>query len=101
MENVHVRDIEMAEGHCHRLKTSRGDIIAKKVIVTTNALIPELLPELAKIVKPVTNTVLASKPIPDHLLPKISGVSERKRKRGGLHEYQKRSEAHSRSASGA
>ncbi len=76
MENVHVRDIEMAEGHCHRLKTSRGDIIAKKVIVTTNALIPELLPELAQIVKPVTNTVLASKPIPDHLLPKISGVSE-------------------------
>lgn len=76
MENVQVQAIEKMDGQFQRLKTSRGDIVAKKVVLATNAVIPELIPELASIVKPVTNTVLASKPLSEHLLPNVSGVSE-------------------------
>ncbi len=76
MESVQVLGVEKTQKDRHLIRTSKGDLHARKVVVCTNSEIPALLPELSSIVKPVTNTVLASKPVDPKLLPKVSGISE-------------------------
>ena len=56
--------------------TNKGIILAKTVIVATNAWISDILPEYQPFIRAVTNTVLATKePIPLELQWKVSGVS--------------------------
>ena len=74
MEYVDVLRIEK-KGKCQHVITSIGTVDATKVVVCTNALIPILLPELREFVKPVSNTVLASRQIDAELLPNVSGIS--------------------------
>ena len=75
MEGIQVLGLERT-ADLQLIKTSKGNVYARQVVVCTNALIPELLPEFSSIVKPVTNSVLASKPIDEKLLPKVCGISE-------------------------
>ncbi|KAK3259077.1 hypothetical protein CYMTET_31910 [Cymbomonas tetramitiformis] len=66
---------ETDAGHT-TVHTSKGELIARTVIVATNAWITDVLPELEAHVKAVTNTVLCSKlPVPPEMRWPIATIS--------------------------
>jgi glycine/D-amino acid oxidase-like deaminating enzyme/CRP-like cAMP-binding protein len=65
-----VRSIISSDTHVHRVRTSRGDIIARFVIVATNAFTRDLLPELSAI-EPYQSQVMVTEHVPDRARGRI------------------------------
>ena len=59
-------------GHAHWVHTERGVVEADHVIVATNAYADGLLPELARRVVPIGSFIVATEPLPDHVLDAVS-----------------------------
>ncbi len=53
-----------AEGDGIRLQTTHGSLSAQRVIVATNAWIPDLLPQMRQVITPVRGQVLTYQPLP-------------------------------------
>ena len=65
-----VRRIASAHSNRHRIVTNRGSIIARRVIVATNAFTRDLLPELASIM-PYQSQIMVTEHVPDRVRGRI------------------------------
>ena len=61
-----------SDGRSGEVKTPRGCVRARHVVLGCNAYLGNLMPRLAGNIMPINNFVIATEPLPSHLLPRIN-----------------------------
>lgn len=61
-----------ADGRSGEVKTPRGCVRARHVVLGCNAYLGNLMPRLAGNIMPINNFVIATESLPSHLLPRIN-----------------------------
>jgi gamma-glutamylputrescine oxidase len=61
-----------ADGRSGEVKTPHGCVRARHVVLGCNAYLGNLMPRLAGNIMPINNFVIATEPLPSHLLPRIN-----------------------------
>jgi len=61
-----------ADGSTGNVVTEQGRVNASHVVVACNAYLGKLVPRLAGNIMPINNFVIATEPLPSHLLPRIN-----------------------------
>jgi glycine/D-amino acid oxidase-like deaminating enzyme len=71
-ENTEVTKIEKNDSNNFRLISSKGDIIAKKIIIATNGYTNRLVPKLKPLIFPVGSYIVVTEPLTKELQNSIS-----------------------------
>ena len=66
------RGMPAADGRSGEVLTQNGCVKAKHVVLGCNAYLGKLIPRLAGNIMPINNFVIATAPLPSHLLPRIN-----------------------------
>ena len=66
------RGIPASDGRSGDVRTEHGCVRAKHVVLGCNAYLGKLIPRLAGNIMPINNFVIATSPLPSHLLPRIN-----------------------------
>jgi gamma-glutamylputrescine oxidase len=60
------------KGQSGEVVTARGRVAAKHVVLGCNAYLGKVVPRLAGNIMPINNFVIATEPLPSHLLPRVN-----------------------------
>ena len=60
------------KGQSGEVLTARGRVAAKHVVLGCNAYLGKVVPRLAGNIMPINNFVIATEPLPSHLLPRVN-----------------------------
>ena len=66
------RGVPASDGRSGDVRTEHGCVRAKHVVLGCNAYLGKLIPRLAGNIMPINNFVIATSPLPSHLLPRIN-----------------------------
>ena len=66
------RGVPASDGRSGDVRTEHGCVRAKHVVLGCNAYLGKLIPRLAGNIMPINNSVIATSPLPSHLLPRIN-----------------------------
>ena len=66
------RGVPASDGQSGDVRTEHGCVRAKHVVLGCNAYLGKLIPRLAGNIMPINNFVIATSPLPSHLLPRIN-----------------------------
>ena len=68
----HSRAQPAPNGQSGEVKTAQGHVKSQHVVLGCNAYLGKLIPRLAGNIMPINNFVIATEPLPSHLLPRIN-----------------------------
>ena len=68
----HSRAQPAPKGQSGEVKTAEGHVKSQHVVLGCNAYLGKLIPQLAGNIIPINNFLIATEPLPSHLLPRIN-----------------------------